>query len=63
MNAISNEVVVVCELVADCLGEAERLVEVLELVAQVNSCVVGKDEDAVLVFNANLRFADWCEHL
>ena len=56
MKAISDEVVVVTEFVAHRLGEAECLVEVLELVAQVHVCFINEYECAVGVLNTNLRF-------
>jgi hypothetical protein len=51
MNAISDEVVVVTEFVAHRLGEAERLVEVLELVAQALVRLINQDEHTVCVLN------------
>ena len=59
MNGISDEVVVITELVAHRLSEAERLVEVLELVAQVHVCFINQCEDAVAVLNANLWLTRW----
>ncbi len=63
MKAISDEVVVVTEFVAHRLGEAECLVEVLELVAQVHVCFINQCEDAVAVLNANLWLTRWSKDL
>lgn len=63
MNGILNEVVVVAELVARRLSEAERLVEVLKLKAKALVGLVKKDEGVVLVLNAHLWFAQRGKYL
>jgi len=57
MYGISDEVVALAEFVAHTFGEAERLVEVLEFVAQVLVSIINEYECAVGVLNANLWLA------
>ena len=63
MYGISYKVVALAEFVSHTLGEAECLVEVLELVAQVLVGIINEDEHLFVELDSHLRFTHWGEHL
>ena len=63
MYGISDEVVALAEFVAHSFGEAECLVEVLELVAQVLVSIINEDEHLFVELDSHFRFTHWSEHL
>lgn len=63
MYGISEKVIALAEFVAHTLGEAECLVEVLELVAQVLFSIINQDEYLVGELDSHLRLTHWGEHL